>query len=105
MVPKVLKDMMTAMDADSSGAVTLQEWIQGGMNNVPLLVLLGLKARSTNIQTPAPLVNSISIHDSAHDNRLLMSRTFAMSCMVQLLFAMSCMVLYISIKRYSIPFR
>uniref|UniRef100_A0A674D930 Diacylglycerol kinase n=1 Tax=Salmo trutta TaxID=8032 RepID=A0A674D930_SALTR len=39
----VLKDMMTAMDADSSGAVTLQEWIQGGMNNVPLLVLLGLK--------------------------------------------------------------
>uniref|UniRef100_A0A4W5NN20 Diacylglycerol kinase n=1 Tax=Hucho hucho TaxID=62062 RepID=A0A4W5NN20_9TELE len=44
----VLKDMMTAMDADSSGAVTLQEWIQGGMNNVPLLVLLGLKARSTN---------------------------------------------------------
>uniref|UniRef100_A0A8C7GVR4 Diacylglycerol kinase n=1 Tax=Oncorhynchus kisutch TaxID=8019 RepID=A0A8C7GVR4_ONCKI len=34
----VLKDMMTAMDADSSGAVTLQEWIQGGMNNVPLLM-------------------------------------------------------------------
>ncbi|CAB1353908.1 unnamed protein product [Coregonus sp. 'balchen'] len=52
----VLKDMMTAMDADNSGAVTLQEWIQGGMNNVPLLVLLGLKARSTNSQTLPPLM-------------------------------------------------
>lgn len=40
---QVLKDMMTAIDVDDSGTVTLAEWLKGGMNNVPLLVLLGLK--------------------------------------------------------------
>uniref|UniRef100_A0A8C6U7P1 Diacylglycerol kinase n=1 Tax=Neogobius melanostomus TaxID=47308 RepID=A0A8C6U7P1_9GOBI len=43
----VLKDMMTAIDADSSGTVSLDEWVNGGMNNVPLLVLLGLKVNMT----------------------------------------------------------
>ncbi|KAM9408497.1 diacylglycerol kinase, alpha b isoform 1-T2 [Pholidichthys leucotaenia] len=39
----VLEDMMKAMDVDDSGTVTLEEWLKGGMNNAPLLVLLGLK--------------------------------------------------------------
>uniref|UniRef100_A0A8B9JF79 Diacylglycerol kinase n=1 Tax=Astyanax mexicanus TaxID=7994 RepID=A0A8B9JF79_ASTMX len=34
----VLKDMMTAIDSDSSGTVSLDEWVEGGMNNVPLLM-------------------------------------------------------------------
>ncbi|XP_031423910.1 diacylglycerol kinase, alpha b isoform X1 [Clupea harengus] len=46
----VLEDTMTAIDADSSGTVTQQEWILGGMNNVPLQVLLGLKIAEQDSQ-------------------------------------------------------
>uniref|UniRef100_A0A8C5A014 Diacylglycerol kinase n=1 Tax=Gadus morhua TaxID=8049 RepID=A0A8C5A014_GADMO len=34
----VLKDLMGAIDVDGSGSVNLDEWIKGGMNNVPLLM-------------------------------------------------------------------
>ncbi|XP_029007435.1 diacylglycerol kinase, alpha b isoform X2 [Betta splendens] len=46
----VLTDMMAAIDVDNSGTVTLEEWLKGGMNNVPLLVLLGLKVTTRDGQ-------------------------------------------------------
>uniref|UniRef100_A0A8C9W364 Diacylglycerol kinase n=1 Tax=Scleropages formosus TaxID=113540 RepID=A0A8C9W364_SCLFO len=33
----VLEDMMVAMDVDKSGTVSLEEWLNGGLNNTPLL--------------------------------------------------------------------
>ena len=42
--------MLAELDFDSDGQISLDEWLKGGMNNIPLQVLLGMDVVCISLQ-------------------------------------------------------
>ncbi|XP_065666268.1 diacylglycerol kinase beta isoform X4 [Hydra vulgaris] len=44
-IQPILMDMLADMDCDADGQISIEEFIKGGMNNIPFLVLLGMDVK------------------------------------------------------------